>query len=170
MKAISLWQPWASAIAAGSKTVETRSWATNYRGPLAIHAAKRCVIDEMIYLGACYNWCAALRPVGGDVMGKNLTLDKVLPFGAIVATCTLLDCRPTDSFTLAELRTKRFQEGQQNREHTAYFWTEESMGDFGLGRFGWVLGDIRRLATPVPWTGRQGFFEVPDDVIQAALV
>ena len=35
MKAISLWQPWASAVALGSKRVETRSWSTSYRGPLA---------------------------------------------------------------------------------------------------------------------------------------
>ena len=40
MKAISLWQPWASAIAIGEKTIETRSWWTPHRGALAIHAAK----------------------------------------------------------------------------------------------------------------------------------
>lgn len=38
MKAITLHQPWASLIALGVKTVETRSWNTNYRGTLAIHA------------------------------------------------------------------------------------------------------------------------------------
>lgn len=42
MKALSLHQPWASAIALGLKHLETRSWATSYRGPLAIHAARRC--------------------------------------------------------------------------------------------------------------------------------
>lgn len=41
MKAISLWQPWATLISTGDKTWETRSWATTYRGPLAIHAAKK---------------------------------------------------------------------------------------------------------------------------------
>lgn len=41
MKAITLWQPWASLIACGAKTIETRSWGTPYRGPLAIHASKR---------------------------------------------------------------------------------------------------------------------------------
>lgn len=41
MKALTLWQPWASLIALGVKTIETRGWSTNYRGPLAIHAAKR---------------------------------------------------------------------------------------------------------------------------------
>lgn len=28
MRALSLWQPWASAIAAGAKKIETRGWST----------------------------------------------------------------------------------------------------------------------------------------------
>lgn len=40
-RVLSLWQPWASAIARGLKQNETRSWSTDYRGPIAIHAAKR---------------------------------------------------------------------------------------------------------------------------------
>lgn len=39
MKALSLRQPWASMIADGRKTIETRTWRTRYRGPLAIHAS-----------------------------------------------------------------------------------------------------------------------------------
>lgn len=38
VKAITLHQPWASLIAAGVKTIETRSWSTPYRGIIAIHA------------------------------------------------------------------------------------------------------------------------------------
>lgn len=41
MRAISLWQPWASLIVDGRKGYETRHWATKHRGPLAIHAAKQ---------------------------------------------------------------------------------------------------------------------------------
>lgn len=41
MKAITLHQPWASLVVVGAKTVETRSWATSYRGPLVVHAGKR---------------------------------------------------------------------------------------------------------------------------------
>ncbi len=41
MKAISLWQPWATLVALGIKQTETRHWATKHRGQLAIHAAKR---------------------------------------------------------------------------------------------------------------------------------
>ncbi len=40
MLTISLWEPWASAIAVGIKASETRGWSTNYRGQIAIHAAK----------------------------------------------------------------------------------------------------------------------------------
>ena len=34
MKALTLHQPWASLMAWGVKTIETRGWATAYRGPL----------------------------------------------------------------------------------------------------------------------------------------
>jgi hypothetical protein len=38
--ALTVWQPWAWAIAAGLKPVENRGWFTSYRGPLAIHAGR----------------------------------------------------------------------------------------------------------------------------------
>ena len=36
MKALSLKQPWANLVACGYKTLETRTWATGYRGELLI--------------------------------------------------------------------------------------------------------------------------------------
>jgi activating signal cointegrator 1 len=80
MKAISLWQPWASAIALGLKSVETRHWATRYTGPIAIHAAKR--------------WTAAEREFAAVEHGLG-RLPKRLPLGAIVATARLMGCRFT---------------------------------------------------------------------------
>lgn len=38
MKALTIRQPWATLIASGVKTIETRTWATKHRGPLVIHA------------------------------------------------------------------------------------------------------------------------------------
>lgn len=38
MRALSVRQPWASLIASGRKTIELRSWSTNYRGPVLILA------------------------------------------------------------------------------------------------------------------------------------
>lgn len=40
MKAISIKQPWANLIASGQKTIETRVWTAEYRGPLLIVSAK----------------------------------------------------------------------------------------------------------------------------------
>ena len=45
MKALSLWQPHALAIGLELKPWETRGWSTDYRGPVAIHAAKRSWTD-----------------------------------------------------------------------------------------------------------------------------
>lgn len=47
MKALSVRQPWASAIAAGTKTIEYRRWQTAYRGPLLIVSSKRPAIDGL---------------------------------------------------------------------------------------------------------------------------
>lgn len=80
MRAISLWQPWATAIAYGTKKIETRHWSTTYRGPLAIHAAKR--------------WDRQQREFAG-VEQMMLRLPKEMPLGAIIATCLLYHIRPT---------------------------------------------------------------------------
>ena len=40
MKALTLKPGWARLIAEGDKTIETRTWRTDYRGPIAIHSAK----------------------------------------------------------------------------------------------------------------------------------
>jgi hypothetical protein len=40
LKIITIKQPWATLISQGYKKYEFRSWKTNYRGPLLIHAGK----------------------------------------------------------------------------------------------------------------------------------
>ena len=53
MKAITLHQPWASLIAEGIKTIETRSWAPSREiigQRIAIHAAKRKSTEEDLYI------------------------------------------------------------------------------------------------------------------------
>ena len=39
MKVLSLTEPFATLIKEGKKKIETRSWQTNYRGELYIHAS-----------------------------------------------------------------------------------------------------------------------------------
>ncbi|MCA8951843.1 MAG: ASCH domain-containing protein [Planctomycetes bacterium] len=86
MKCLSLWQPWASAIAVRMKRVETRSWPTKYRGPLLIHAAKTwrgvAIASKQMAL-----WYA--------VFGHTRLDD--LPRGAVIASCVLHDVRHVDT-------------------------------------------------------------------------
>lgn len=44
-KAISLKQPWANLVASGAKTIETRKWATKYRGDLVICSSQNPKIE-----------------------------------------------------------------------------------------------------------------------------
>lgn len=41
MKALSIKQPWASLIAHGIKDIENRTWKTNFRGKIFIHASAK---------------------------------------------------------------------------------------------------------------------------------
>lgn len=47
MKALSVKQPWASLIAAGLKTIETRTWPTHHRGDLLICSSQSPRYDSL---------------------------------------------------------------------------------------------------------------------------
>lgn len=135
MKAISLWQPWASAIAMGLKQVETRHWSPPYTGRLAIHAAKRMTGVQQ----------ACIR----DLRAQGIIIPYTLPLGCIVATCELLECWETE------------------RVRDSLSPIERALGDYSDRRFAWTLTNVRKLDTPVPFVGRQGFFTVPDELVTA---
>lgn len=66
MKALSLRQPWASLVADGRKTIETRTWRTRYRGPLAIHASARPYEDLPTGGIVAVAWLYGCRPMEAD--------------------------------------------------------------------------------------------------------
>ena len=84
IKAITLWQPWASCMALDLKKNETRSWGTDYRGPLAIAAAAREPRNEIpldVYelaiekIGLWKSW-----PRGVVLCVRDLYLTEYNPF------------------------------------------------------------------------------------------
>jgi len=79
MKALTLSQPWATLVALGVKTVETRSWSTAYRGPLLIHAGRGNEDVDFSRHVAAGGLMPAQRP----------------PLGVIVAKARLVDVVPT---------------------------------------------------------------------------
>ena len=128
MKALSLWQPWASLWACGRKSYETRSWSTSYSGPLLIHAAKTM----------CTDIADELREICEDEFGGHWAVE--LPVGALIATCELVSCLPTE------------------RVHVDT--DEHAQGNFTPGRFAWGASNSRVFDHPIPYRGRQQLFEV----------
>ena len=157
MKAISLWQPWATLMAIGAKTIETRGRPTQYRGPIAIHAAKRLTRDE---IGLCHEqpFASALRAGGYETV-------RELPLGALVCVVTLVDCIQIPEGTPAQ--GKLFGDGVLVRGVTLPPDGDElAFGNYAPGRYAWITRDLRKLSDPVPWPGKQWLFDVPDEVIR----
>lgn len=164
MKAITVHQPWATAIARGSKMIETRSWRTRYRGPIAIHAAARALsVDELIDYTTWYNWCAAL---GWNTRTSLESARDSLPLGAIVAVGELIDCRVTGHFQLCEIESRMPVDADP---HSSFTWTERQLGNFSDGRFGWVLTAVGQLLEPIPYKGQQGLFNIPDEILEGVI-
>ena len=76
MKVLSLTEPYATLIKLCKKKIETRSFKTNYRGELYIHASSTKIPKE---------W-----KNNRELM--NLIKDVDLSFGYIICKCNLVDC------------------------------------------------------------------------------
>jgi hypothetical protein len=165
MKAISLWQPWATLCAIGAKTFETRGWSTTYRGPLLIHAAQRNPCDHrdthaLLYRTPFYD---ALQPIQWR-----------LPLGAIVGIVDLVECfRVTQNvndptpylYSLdGDCRDTHFGEDDEPLPGLP----EIAFGDFSVGRYAWKLENPRHFAQEIPCRGRQKIFNVSPEVAALA--
>lgn len=132
MKALTIRQPWASLIAGGYKHVETRSWPTGYRGPLAIHAAKGMPPGNR------------MRPEERDLAEQECALGRIprrIPFGAVIATVYLARVMPTET---------------AGAEVSAL---DRRLGNFSPGRFAWFLEDVVPFEEPAPVRGALGLWE-----------
>lgn len=87
LKALTVWQPWASLIVLGEKQYETRSWRTSYRGVILIHAGARTnpILEAM----------AASEPFKTSLRGSPVTR------GALIGAATLTAIRPTDGLDVS---------------------------------------------------------------------
>jgi hypothetical protein len=150
VKALSLTQPWATLVALGAKRIETRSWSTSFRGPIAIHASKRFPRD-------CQELCAN-EPFLSVLKAAGFTNTNELPNGAIVAMCRLVHVFLTgDTLNYHDRsRTIRGPNGL-TYEITPQ---EIAFGDYSPGRYGWALAEVCRLPQPIPAKGSLGLWNV----------
>lgn len=137
MKALTLWQPWASLCAIGAKRFETRSWTTSYRGELAIHAALTTAHDHVAEYGLFQR---ILRAGGVD--------PDDMPHGCVLAVF--------DEIQTFGITSKLIRERIQSDPELKH---ELSFGDWRDGRFMWELIGRHELAEPIPVRGRQGLWK-----------
>jgi len=145
MKAITLYEPWASLMAIGAKANETRGSRTAHRGDICIHAAKADVgFSDVLAVAAI----SAFRS-----RGFNFHLN----FGCIVAVVEIWDVQPSEAFTFQGM-DKMFLQIPLTSE-------EKVFGNYAPGRFIYRTRNLRRLKTPVPCRGFQCVgWTVPADV------
>ncbi len=140
MKALTICQPYAHLICLPQadprhKRVENRTWATRYRGPIAIHAGKSL------------KWLDLSADRSIDLEYDILVSD--MAFGAVVATANLVDCLSVEAIAEARYPYK-------------YAWLETH--NHIKGPWCWVLADVKAIE-PIPYTGAQGLWYFPDELL-----
>lgn len=130
MKAITISQPFASLIADGKKWVENRTWPTNHRGEIAIHAGK-----------------------GTQYLDRNEL--KEHPTGAVVAIAQLVACE-----RLGKIRTLGMSLADQFGAigESQRTWQEAMLHRHAEGPWCWILEEVKKLDQPILATGKQGLW------------
>lgn len=147
VKAISLWEPWATLVAIGQKQFETRSWSTEYRGPLLICAAKRWRLEQN---RVCNNLISLITVRGAPWPELDRYCNfwkRSFPLGHAVAVVNLANCIKTEECGV--------RAGSD----------EYLVGDYSPGRFAWQFTDLIRFRVPMPVRGAQGLFSEPDELV-----
>lgn len=149
MPTITVWQPWASLIAAGFKPYEFRGWAAPhvYRGRrIAIHAGARPVRKgEVADLIMRLRHPTEARLTGLtegalEALERAYSNPTLLPLSHVV--CTAVLGTPINGFDAVESLGAIVNDSDRD-QHANYAWP---------------LTDIEPLTPPVPTKGSQGFW------------
>jgi len=146
IRAITLWQPYATLIALGLKQYETRSWATKYRGKLIIHSAARkwhprelhAVFDKLPY-----------------ELSQKLLYSTTYPMACCVAVVDLTRCLEMIN---GWVETNRLPTQTIIQAQT---YEERCFGNWQEGRYAWKLSGVQQLQELTPAKGKQGLW-IPD--------
>lgn len=137
MKALTLWQPWASMVATGNKVIETRCWSTKYRGEIAIHSAAKL---PPAWLGASRHSDVFRNELADCLNCRRDSVEtavKQLPFGKILCIVRLVSIEETHA--VRDILNQR----------------ELIFGNYDDGRYAWFLEMDYRLEEPVPAKGNR---------------
>lgn len=132
MKVLSITEPYATLIKSKKKSIETRSWKTNYRGELYIHASATKIPKQ-------YKDNEQLMTL---LNGIDLS------FGYIICKCNLVDCI---------FMTKEYIEKIKKDNYREYI-----CGVYEEGRYAWILENITVLEKPIKARGQLNIWNYYD--------
>lgn len=116
MKVISIKELFATLIKNGDKKIETRSWKTNYRGELFIHASGKYLAKEFLNNDYVVNLIDVLEMNYGN--------------GNIICRGNLVDCVYMDESFLNVI----------NKEEKEY-----NLGLYEIGRYAWIFENVEPI-------------------------
>lgn len=166
MKALTILQPWASLIvgsptAPPQKPIENRSWmppASMIGERFAIHAGKKLDLHAFARV--------FLDKICGEVRPPYQTPAQ-FPRGGVVGVATLEWAIALRSHDRLAAFGDRFQ---RITPDTLASWALDADAlRWFFGPVGFVLRDVRAVATPVPCKGALGFWQLPGDVERAVV-
>ena len=153
MKCLVICQPYAHLILLPTtdprhKRVENRTWPASRQGATL-------EMELLIHAGKSKSWLELDLDKSYDI-NYDLPLTEMV-FGAIVGVATLAAWVHIDRVgDVAPHLRERFG-WVKDHPHTHGPWC-------------WVLENLRRFPTPVPYKGAQGLFDVPEEEVAAQLL
>lgn len=148
MKAVTVWQPWASLIAIGAKPHEFRGHNKVPRAVIgsriAIHAGLKVIptdeIEELVRRLLDHENTGLVRDIALTYLNSILANPQLIPRGCVVATAII--GQPVKAYDLPQ--------------YAAEFVNDSDRDDHA--NYAWPLTDIIQLQPPVEAKGAQGFW------------
>lgn len=154
IRALTVWQPWATLLCRKEKRWESRPWRPPDEAigeEMAIHSARRWKSAQQ---HACKNDRAIRRGLINceRLPSNNTEADQMLPRGRVLCIMTLERVEPASYL--------RNNPGALSEPRV-----NVNLGDYSEGRFGWRFSVEYVYDTPPPVRGQQGIWKltVPDD-------
>ncbi len=164
MKAITEKQPWGSLIVAGIKDIENRTWKTNFRGRVLIHAgyswdrslAEICLSEEikphLERLGLIHKY----KDENTGYKGYSFSFHH----GAIIGSVEIVDCVINHSSVWAEKQHCLHKPRCEDLTKLPNCW--DGCMYFSKPIYNWVLANPIKFPEPIPAKGKLSFWDYPN--------
>lgn len=144
MKAITIKQPLASLIIEGIKDVENRTWKTNFRGRVLVHAAAKQIDSKDLFS------IEKANEIPSDLL-EDIE-DCNLPTGAIIGSVEIVDCVINHTSIWAE--------------KTPYAYLGKLTVECQPPIYNFVLANPIKFPEPIPMKGKLSFWESECEVLK----